>query len=130
MEYFEEFFTIKVIIPTLLILSPGFYPYIVKGNIPYKEEKFPDAALLVATVEGIIISSLISFIIVISLKPFPWSDFAKRPLFFLLLLFAYYFVMGISWHYLHGVSYGTRITLAKIMSYARIRYSWILKTGR
>lgn len=105
----------------LLLMSPYFYPYVVKGDIPYKHEEHPDAAVIVAGIEGILVSAGISAILSVL-----WFKLDNVPLEIGALWVQGIVILGLRFHLPDRVTYGTRVTWKGVMNYARKRYSWIL----
>ncbi len=121
MEYLSEIFNLYSLSYTLLAVSPCIYPYIVKGDIPYKHEEHPDAAVILAGIEGILLSGGIGAILSVL-----WFKIDNIPLDIGALWVPGIVILGLRFHLPDRVTYGTRVTWQGVMSYARRRYSWII----
>lgn len=121
MEHLSELFYSYPISYVILFLFSYFYPYIAKGNIPYTDEEYPDAALLVAWVEGMLVSEGIAVILAVL-----WSKVYTVPLDIGIVWVFALIILNLTWRLKDGFPYGTKITWLGVMSYARRRYSWII----
>lgn len=126
MENIEKFVESPTLLYLIFLFSPCFYPYIAKGNIPYKDEDAPDAAVLVVALEGAAISVLIDVLLAV-----PWLYFFNMPFKISLIIMPPCIIIScLTFHFKYRMFYGTKIKIAGMTSYVRRRYSWIINRRR
>ena len=121
MEYLLEIFNLYSFSYALLLMNPYIYPYVVKGDIPYKDEENPDAAVIVAGVEGILLSAGVGAILSVL-----WFKIYNMPLEIGAFCVSGIVIVSLGFHIQDRVEYGKRVTWLDVTNQARKRYSWIL----
>lgn len=124
MESISEIFDIAVLPYVLLVISPPFYLYLAKGDVPYKFEEKPKAAFLVVTLECFVVHVGIALLLAV-----PWRYFFDMPLFLSLIGVPFLSTTILIQCYYYYCPYReAKIKREDIREYAHRRYMPILKS--